>query len=160
MASSFPARRGPPRAPTERMRWKFCCGQQLPAAPRLWLRCPRDGKGEGPGLSSGQAEPPAGRSQDVEGLCCHPPGIMNGFFPSLLALSPPLLLTWVFFTVCRSASTARGAGLPLDAPREAHVSTSLVIKTKHCAAPPASQLTGQRCSSGLVFPEASAPSGL
>lgn len=84
----------------------------------------------------------------------------NVLSPGPPARSPPRLLTGVFFTVCRSASTTLGAGLPLAAPGEAHVSISLVIKTKHRAALPALQLTGQRRSSGLVVPEASAPSGL
>lgn len=73
---------------------------------------------------------------------------------------PPPLLTWAFLTVCRNASTARGAGLPLVIPGEAHVSISLVIKTKHPAAPlgapPVFQLTGQSCSALVFWP----PGGL
>lgn len=95
------------------------------------------GQQRGPGdrrVSSGQpSSQPGRRLQGRAGLglsrCL--PGIMNVLFLGPLALSLPPLLTWVFLTVCRSASTIRGAGLPLTVPREAHVSISLVIKTKH-----------------------------
>lgn len=69
------------------------------------------------------------------------------------------------FPHCFAEAPPRLAGLvsPSLSPGSARQHISFVIKTKHQAVPrgalPASQLTGLRCGSGLVFPEASEPYG-
>ena len=146
MVSSFPARGGPPRAPTEKDVLEVLLQPQLPTAWWLPTGAPQEAGGHTvlgtpqarqarPECWAAEQSARRLRRRVVLGLSHCLPGVRNVLFPGPLALSPPLMLTWVFLTVCRSSSTLAGLVSPSLSPGEAHVSISFVIKTKHQAVP-------------------------
>ena len=123
MVSSFPARGGPPKAPTEKDALEVLLQPQLPTAWWLPTGPPQEASGHTalgtpracqarPERWAAEQSARRPRRRAVSGLSRCLPGVRNVLFPGPLALSPPPMLTWVFLTVCRSASTAGGAGLP------------------------------------------------